>query len=134
MTDFGNICINGRKLPLLDQPKVTFVSEQTTETDLVIGGQPIFETEMTFRADRRQLTRFRLVLSGGHPHRSHRVTKRRKTRLDRERIRDMKRLRGSHLRWERTARFDEGIRQTRETREPVETVTPMGIPVVVRAH
>lgn len=134
MTDFGTLHVNGKEIPLLGPPEMHFVGEHTTETDLVIGGKQVFQTEMTFRADRRAFARFRLVLLGGHPHRSHRVTKRRKARIDAARICDMKRRRGSHLRWEREARFHEAVQRTRETREPVETVTPTGIPVVVEAH
>lgn len=129
------ISVNGEEIPLASPPEVSFVGERTTGTGLFLRGQEIRVTELTFRADRRAFVRFWLVLHGGRPHRSHRVTKRRKARVEANLMRDVRRRRNSHLRCWREVQFAQAIREACETRQPVETELPSsGARVTVEAH
>jgi hypothetical protein len=133
--DFGTLYLNGEEIPMAGPPDVKFLREETRSTGLFLGGREVFETTMTFRADHRQFVRFQLALHGGRNHRSWRVTKRRKARVEANLRRNARRRLDSHLRCWREVQFARAIQQACETRQPVETDLPSsGARVVVEAR
>jgi hypothetical protein len=128
--DFGDIYLNGEKLPGVTGVDVTFPEPGTSIKPFAPGsGSYTFTT--TMKPSRGAWERLCNLIDGVKPHRSYRVTKRRKARADRERMRNWKRNLGSHLRWQRIAAYNAAVKRARTTGKRVETVTPSGIAVFV---